>query len=172
MFTPALGVLYVATFVAVEDLEIAHLFCQTGGTQSGAGATLQRMALLEMGSGSGGRAFTMVARTANDTSTFLVAQDTMYSRAFDTAGGYPASYVLTPGQRYGIGFLIVGNSTRPTVICTAGKTNQTFLSGTASSTLTWLDFCQASSLGSQTDIPTSGTLNSSIGVVPWFGCSI
>jgi hypothetical protein len=52
---------------------------------------------------------TLVARTANDT-TLFTATNTTYTRSFDTAGGYPASYTLMAGTRYGIGVLSVGTT--------------------------------------------------------------
>jgi hypothetical protein len=44
----------------------------------------------------------LVARIDNDTSMFASTY-TGYTRSFSTAGGYPASYNLVAGQRYGIG---------------------------------------------------------------------
>ena len=50
----------------------------------------------------GGGTLALVARTANDTSWFASTY-TGYTRSFSTAGGYPASYNLVAGTRYGIG---------------------------------------------------------------------
>jgi hypothetical protein len=52
---------------------------------------------------------TMVARTASDTTIGNVA-NTIYSRTFATAGGYPASYNIVGGTRYAVGLLIVGST--------------------------------------------------------------
>jgi hypothetical protein len=52
---------------------------------------------------------TMVARTASDTTIGNVA-NTIYSRTFATAGGYPASYNIVGGTRYAVGLLIVGTT--------------------------------------------------------------
>jgi hypothetical protein len=52
---------------------------------------------------------TMVARTASDTTIGNVA-NTIYSRTFSTAGGYPASYNIVGGTRYAVGLLIVGST--------------------------------------------------------------
>jgi hypothetical protein len=59
-----------------------------------------------------GTTFTLVARTASDTSIFA-ATETKYTRALDTAGGYPATYSLTAGSEYWIGLIIVASGTYP-----------------------------------------------------------
>ena len=56
---------------------------------------------------------TLVARTASDT-TLFAATNTVYTRSLDTTGGYPATYTLTAGVRYGAGYIGVG-TTQPQV---------------------------------------------------------
>jgi hypothetical protein len=53
---------------------------------------------------------TLVARTASD-STIFSAVNTVYTRVFNTTGGYPSSYTLTAGTRYAIGVVIVAATT-------------------------------------------------------------
>ena len=60
---------------------------------------------------------TLVARTASDT-TLFTATRTVYTRAFNTTGGYPSTYTLTAGTRYGVGVIAVG-TTMPTLSGTA-----------------------------------------------------
>jgi hypothetical protein len=50
---------------------------------------------------------TLVAQTANDTTLFGTAS-VLQSRAFDTTGGYPATYTLTAGSAYAFGMIFVG----------------------------------------------------------------
>lgn len=52
---------------------------------------------------------TMVARSASDTTIGNVA-NTIYTRTFATAGGYPSSYNIVGGNRYAVGLLIVGST--------------------------------------------------------------
>jgi hypothetical protein len=56
---------------------------------------------------------TLVARTASDTSLFAATR-TAYTRSFDTAGGFPATYTLQAGTRYGVALLCIG-TTMPTI---------------------------------------------------------
>jgi hypothetical protein len=56
-----------------------------------------------------GTTFTLVARTASDT-TIFTGINTKYTRALDTTGGYPATYDMTAGQEYWISVITVGNS--------------------------------------------------------------
>lgn len=85
---------------------ITKLGFQTRGTAQ-SGATLVRFALLlENADGT----LTLVARTANDT-TLLASTFTVYEKALDTTGGYPASYTVTKGQRYVLAVLHVGTTT-------------------------------------------------------------
>jgi hypothetical protein len=53
---------------------------------------------------------TLVARTASDTTLFNTI-NTLYTRSFNTTGGYPASYTLVAGQRYALGVIQVGTTT-------------------------------------------------------------
>lgn len=56
---------------------------------------------------------TLVARTASDT-TLFTATRTVYTRAFNTTGGFPATYTLNAGTRYGVGVIAIG-TTMPTL---------------------------------------------------------
>jgi hypothetical protein len=88
----------------------------------------------------------LVARTASDT-TLFTATNTAYTRSFATAGGYPATYDLVAGTRYGAAVIVVGT----TASNFAGRTIQVAVGGQTPR--------MAASLPSQTDLITSGTVN-------------
>ena len=88
---------------------------------------------------------TMVARTANDT-TIGNATQTVFTRAFSTAGGYPASYNLVAGTRYAAGILVVGTTTG------------TWQAGTVTTGAHMrLPPMAAGVISGQTDLPTAAT---------------
>jgi hypothetical protein len=89
--------------------------------------------------------YTMVARTASDTTLFN-ATSTLYTKPFDTATGYPATYTLQKGVRYGVGLWMQG-STFPTLAGAAINPQVSTLSPRASGYR-----------GSQPSIPTTGTV--------------
>ena len=68
------------------------------------GLTLARMGLFTFNESTA----TLVARTASDTTLFTQTR-TVYTRSFDSSsGGFPATYTLTAGTRYGVGVIAVG----------------------------------------------------------------
>ena len=69
------------------------------------GLTLARLGVFQIDASDNGL---LVARTANDT-TMGNAAGAPYDRAFDTAGGFPATWTPTPGQRYAWALLYVGS---------------------------------------------------------------
>jgi hypothetical protein len=70
------------------------------------GLTLARMGLFTFNESTA----TLVARTASDT-TLFTATRTIYTRSFDSSsGGFPATYTLTAGTRYGVGVIAVGTT--------------------------------------------------------------
>ena len=54
-------------------------------------------------------AMAMIARTDSDTSLFA-AGSTVYTRAFSTTGGYPASVTLAAGTRYAAALIWMGTT--------------------------------------------------------------
>ncbi len=52
---------------------------------------------------------TLLARCDSD-NTLFAAINTLYTRSFSTTGGYPASYTLQAGTRYGIGLLVIATT--------------------------------------------------------------
>lgn len=87
-------------------------------TTSATGTTLARMGIYTRS----GTTFTLVARTASDTTLFN-ATSTRFTRALDTTGGYPATYDFVAGSEYWVSLIYVGTGTAPTFVsCTSGST--------------------------------------------------
>ncbi len=103
------NVLY-SFFTPLTTLTVSQVTMLSGGTAA-AGLTLARMGLVEYVESTG--VATLVARTASDTSLFAATR-TAYTRSFDTAGGFPATYTLQAGTRYGVALLCIG-TTMPTI---------------------------------------------------------
>ena len=77
----------------------------TSHTTVSAGLTLARFGIYTRS----GTTFTLVARTASDTTIFNTS-NTKYTRALDTTGGYPATYAMTAGSEYWISYIQVGTT--------------------------------------------------------------
>ena len=97
-------------FIARRARTVAQLVSHSGGTAAGATPTLCRMGLYLLDSSNN---MTLVARTASDTGLWA-GTNTEYARALATAGGYPASYTLIPGQRYALASICVTGAATPT----------------------------------------------------------
>ena len=108
------GMLSLAFFTAPTAMTVTTITFVSAGVVS-ASLTLCKFALFTVSETISNAAtvttpsITMVAQTASDTTIGNVA-NTIYSRAFSTAGGYPASYNLVAGTRYAVGFLLVGTT--------------------------------------------------------------
>jgi hypothetical protein len=76
-------------------------------TTAAAGVTLCRYGLYT--ADASGNA-TLVARTASDTTIFN-ANNTVFTRALETTGGYPASYTLNAGTRYAVAMCLAASNT-------------------------------------------------------------
>ena len=95
---------FYAFFTPSATVTVSAITMGTAAT-AGASLTLARMGLYTFNETTA----TLVARTASDTTLFNAAATT-YTRSFDTTGGYPASYTLTAGTRYGIGVFCAGTT--------------------------------------------------------------
>ena len=82
----------------------------TGTGAVAAGLTLARMGIYTYTEG--GTA-ALVARTASDT-TLFAATNTTYTRSLDGTG-YPTTYTLNAGTRYGVAYICVG-TTQPQLV--------------------------------------------------------
>lgn len=141
------GYIVLSTFTPLQDFTASNI--SMASTSAVTAGTLTRMGLFTWDDSTA--TATLVARTANDTTIFTAAT-TVYTRAFDTTGGYPASYTLKAGTRYAIGFICVGS------------TGGTVLAGNTSSTITQLLPRVAYAKSGQTDLANftgggSGTTN-------------
>lgn len=139
------GNITVSLFTPSSNLTISQITVASAGAQ--VGAILIRLGLYTFD----GTTATLVARTANDTTLFNTTFAT-YTRSFDTTGGYPATYSLVAGQRYGFAYILVGATTMPTIFCTA-------IGGNSGATVSSLAPRIAGVRTSQSDLLTSTTLS-------------
>ena len=112
--TMASGQCYFTFFTPSTNLTVSNITVATAGTA----ATSLTYAALGLYTFDGTTA-TLVARTASDTSLYG-STFTNYTRSFDTTGGFPASYTLVAGQRYGLGLLVVTAGTAPAIYLSSG----------------------------------------------------
>lgn len=94
------GTARVTYFTATHNLTVSQITFVSGSAAS-SGLTLARFGLYD--------ATSLVARTASDTTLFN-ATTTAYTRSFDTAGGFPATFDLVAGTRYGVAMIVVGTT--------------------------------------------------------------
>jgi hypothetical protein len=142
--TAAAGQALIAFFTPTATLTVSQIAMSTATGAVAAGLTLARMGMYTYTEG--GTA-TLVARTASDTSLFA-ATTTTYTRSLDTTGGYPSTYTLNAGTRYGVAYICVG-TTQPQLVGRAVPTAVGVLSPRLS----------GSSSTSLSDLPASLTPN-------------
>ena len=128
-------------FTATQDVTVSQISMVTSG--GGSGLTGARMGLYIVDNPATG-AITLVARTALD-ATLFAAGGTLYTRAFNTDGGYPSSYSLVTGTRYALGVWVAGSS-MPSII-----------GSSVSQLVSILSPVVAASVGFLSDLPTSRT---------------
>jgi hypothetical protein len=98
-------------------MTVSNLSFVTSGN-SATGTTLARMGIYTRS----GTTFTLVARTASDTTLFNTTS-TRFTRALDTTGGYPATYDFVAGNEYWVSLIYVGTLNAPSFVsCTSGST--------------------------------------------------
>jgi hypothetical protein len=56
------------------------------------------------------QALSLVARTESDTTLFQ-STNTVYTKTFNTTGGYPSTYSFVAGTRYAASVILVGQTT-------------------------------------------------------------
>lgn len=142
--TPATGSAALTLFRAEKTITVGNVTMITGASAS-SGLSLARMGLYTI-DGSGNA--TLVARTASDTTLFN-SGSAVYTRAFSTAGGYPATYKIQQGSLYAIGVICVGT--------TGGNYLSTLIlsASTVIGDLMGLSPRIAGNVTGQTDLPTS-----------------
>lgn len=150
--TPSSETTYFTFFTPRTTTSVSSITVASASTQT-TGQSLVRFGLYTV-DGSGNA--TLVARTASD-STIFSAVNTVYTRSFNTTGGYPASYTLTAGTRYAIGVVVVAS--------TVGTVYTAFNSIPAP--LSTLSPRVTGMVASTTDLPTSATSYSTSTVGIW-----
>jgi hypothetical protein len=99
------GTITFSFFTPPFSLTVSQIAMNCGSTAA-SGLTLARMGLFTFNETTA----TLVAQTASDTTLFTTTR-TQYARSFSTAsGGFPSSYTLEAGVRYGVGVLCVGTT--------------------------------------------------------------
>jgi hypothetical protein len=136
---PASGSLFFTWFTPAVTFTASAITMASGSTAA-SGLTLCRFGIYTYNETTA----TLVARTASDTTIFGTV-NTSYQRSLNTTGGYPATYTLTAGTRYGIGVVIVG-TTPPTL---AGKAIAVGVSSLTPRT--------NGTISGQSDLPTTAT---------------
>ena len=136
------NVLY-SFFTPLTTLTVSQVTMLSGATAA-SGLTLARMGLVTYDEATG--TATLVAQTASDTTLFTSTR-TAFTRSFSTAGGFPATYTLQAGTRYGVAFLCVG-TTMPTIQGNAGLAEMSALTPRLTALRT-----------SQSDLSTGTTTN-------------
>ncbi len=99
------GQLWVSYVTAAAAGTIGKLMVASSSAAA-ASVTLARLALFTAAADG---SITKVAQTASDT-TIGGSAYTPYERALATAGGFPATYRVSRGRRYALGYLIVGTT--------------------------------------------------------------
>lgn len=97
----------VVTYVTpLRNITVQNFNMVTSAALTGTGITAIRMGLFTAAANGD---VTLVAESANDTALFATG-NTLYTKAFDTARGLPASYAMTRGTRYAVGVAIIATT--------------------------------------------------------------
>ena len=107
--SPTAGRVTLMRLVPWKNVTVSNIAIGTAAVSS-SGLTLARFGIYTRS----GSTFTLVARTASDT-TIGNTSSTKYTRALDTTGGYPATYAMTAGSEYWVGFIFTG-TTMPSIL--------------------------------------------------------
>ena len=132
-------------FTPTQSVSVSQISIGSGGVAA-SGTTLAQFGLYSYDETTA----TLLARVNSDTSLFA-AINTLYTRAFSTTGGYPDSYTLQAGTRYGVGLLVTA-TTMPTY---SGK----FIAGPTIGITPRL----CVQVTSQTSLPTSVSITAAAG---------
>lgn len=98
------GYAYLTFFTPRWTTTISSISASSAGIAS-TGQSLARFGLYTVG----GTDLTLVARSVPD-STLFSSANTLYTRNFETSGGYPSSYTLQAGVRYALGVIVYGGT--------------------------------------------------------------
>jgi hypothetical protein len=134
------GNVIVVFFTPLQTITVSQITMVSGTSTAASGLTFAQMGLYTYNETTA----TLVARCASDT-TLFTAINTAYTRSFNTTGGFPATYTLQAGVRYGVAVLLTG-STMPVL---AGKGVPAGVLGLTPRT--------ASTINGQSSLPASST---------------
>jgi hypothetical protein len=110
--SPVSGQIVHSRIIPHRDFVVTNIaFVSTSATSA---PTLVRFGIYTRS----GTTFTLVARTASDTTIFDTTQ-TKYTRALNTTGGYPATYTLTAGTEYFLSVIQVATTPATLLLGTA-----------------------------------------------------
>lgn len=98
------GTIYHTRHIAERNFTVSNLSFISGSI-AGSSLTLVRFGIYTRS----GTTFSLVARTASDTTIFN-ALNTRYTRALDTTGGYPATYDFVAGNEYWVSVIVTGTT--------------------------------------------------------------
>jgi hypothetical protein len=135
------GNAFLVFFTPLQTVTVSQISMVSGTSTAASGLTFAQMGLYTYNETTA----TLVARCASDT-TLFTALNTIYTRTFSTAGGYPATYTLQVGVRYGVAVLLTG-STMPVF---AGKGVPTGMLGLTPRT--------AMTINGQSSLPASSSV--------------
>lgn len=138
------GMAYFSYFTHLSTVSVSNISVSSGGTIT-TGASLIRFGLYTVNESTG--AITLVARTASDT-TIFGSINTLYTRSFNTTGGFPSTYTIQRGVRYALGIIVVGGTPGNAYLAGAGLIPVSMVS---------LNPILRSFAASQTDLPTTIT---------------
>jgi hypothetical protein len=134
------GNVIVVFFTPLQTITVSQITMVSGTSTAASGLTFAQMGLYTYNETTA----TLVARCASDT-TLFTAINTAYTRSFNTTGGFPATYTLQAGLRYGVAILLIG-TTMPVL---AGKGVPAGVLGLTPRT--------ASTINGQSSLPASST---------------
>jgi hypothetical protein len=134
------GNVIVVFFTPLQTITVSQITMVSGTSTAASGLTFAQMGLYTYNETTA----TLVARCASDT-TLFTAINTAYTRSVNTTGGFPATYTLQAGLRYGVAILLIG-TTMPVL---AGKGVPAGVLGLTPRT--------ASTINGQSSLPASST---------------
>ncbi len=134
------GNVCVVFFTPLQTITVSQISMASGTSTAASGLTFAQMGLYTYDETTA----TLVARCASDT-TLFTAINTAYTRSFNTTGGFPATYTLQAGVRYGVAVLLTG-TTMPVL---SGKGVPAGMLGLTPKT--------AMTINGQTSLPASST---------------
>jgi hypothetical protein len=109
---PASGTIIHSRIIPHRDFTVTNI--AFAATNAASVPTLIRFGIYTRS----GTTFTLVARTASDTTIFNAAS-TKFTRALDTTGGYPATYTMIAGTEYFLSVIQVASTPATLLLATA-----------------------------------------------------